>query len=289
MLCDSASHNVRSKNCDLFRPAARIVRYLSGWCHVLPALLLVLAAAALEAASLPEVIERVRPSVVGVGTAYPPRQPIGGKPPNTLLGTGFVVGDGRTIVTNSHVLPEVLDSDNKQVLAVFSGRGGDARPHVATVLLQDPPHDLALLRIETGPPLPALTLGNSDAIREGQQVAFTGFPIGAVLGLYPVTHRGIVSSITPMARPMDNSRQLSAAQLRRLRSLYDVFQLDAIAYPGNSGSPVYLPESGLVIGVVNSVFVKESREAILERPSGISYAIPASHVQALLRRAGVQQ
>ncbi|QIB67536.1 trypsin-like peptidase domain-containing protein [Kineobactrum salinum] len=248
-------------------------------------LLLTLFSGVLEAASLPDVIDRVRPSVVGVGTAYPPRQPIGGKPPNSLLGTGFVVGDGRTIVTNSHVLPEVLDSDNKQVLAVFSGRGGDARPHVATVLLLDPPHDLALLSIESGP-LPALTLGDSDAVREGQQVAFTGFPIGAVLGLYPVTHRGMVSSITPMARPQDNSRQLSAAQLRRLRNLYDVFQLDAIAYPGNSGSPVYLPDSGQVIGVVNSVFVKESREALLERPSGISYAIPASHVEALLRRAG---
>jgi S1-C subfamily serine protease len=265
------------------------MRYLPGWRHVMSALLLALVAAALEAASLPDLIERVRPSIVGVGTAYPPRQPLAGQPPNSLRGTGFVVGDGRTIVTNSHVLPEVLDSDNKQVLAVFSGRGGEARPHLASVLLQDATHDLALLRIESDQPLTPLTLGDSAVVREGQQVVFTGFPLGAVLGLYPVTHRGMVSAITPMAGPMDSSRQLTAVQLRHIRNLYEVFQLDATAYPGNSGSPVYLPDSGQVIGVVNSVFVKESREALLERPSGISYAIPASHVQALLRRADALQ
>ena len=85
-----------------------------------------------------------------------------------------------------------------------------------------------------------------------------------------------------MARPSETARRLNPAQLRHLRSRYDVFQLDAVAYPGNSGSPVYEVATGRVVGVLNSVHVKESREAVLSRPSGISYAIPAAHVQRLL-------
>ena len=37
---------------------------------------------------------------------------------------------------------------------------------------------------------------------------------------------------------------------------FDVYQLDATAYPGNSGSPLLDADSGKVLGVINSVFVK---------------------------------
>jgi len=191
------------------------------------------------------------------------------------------VGDGLQIVTNAHVIPEKLNSDNNQALAVFSGRGKSVRGHLAQVVKVDEEHDIAILEIQ-GMPLPALTLGESGPIREGQEVAFTGFPIGAVLGLFPVTHRGIVSVITPIARPADGAKSLTAVQLKRMRNPFDAFQLDATAYPGNSGSPVYLPETGQVIGVLNSVFVYESRESAIEKPSGISYAIPIVHLKALL-------
>ncbi|MFO7552114.1 MAG: serine protease [Haliea sp.] len=261
--------------------------YLSRTRHLaaLPLLLCaLLLAGPAAAASLADVIERVRPAIVGIGTSYPPRQPIGDQRPNTLRGTGFVVGDGSLVVTNYHVLPELLDYDNNQMLAVFSGRGGEARVHPAEIVAEDPLHDLALLRISGGP-LPTLELGDASRVREGDPVAFTGFPIGAVLGLYPVTHRGMVSSITPVARTADAARDLTAVQLQRMRKPFDVLQLDAIAYPGNSGSPVYDPETGHVLGVVNSVFVKESRESVLERPSGISYAIPVTWVRELLQRA----
>lgn len=232
-------------------------------------------------ADLPDIIDRVRPSIVGVGTVYPARQPIGGTRPNQMLGTGFVVGDGTIVATNFHVLPEQLDSDNHQIMAVFVDRGSEAQVRPAEVIAEDREHDLALLRIQ-GDPLPALALGDADSVREGEMMVFTGFPIGAVLGLYPVTHRGIISSITPVVRPVDNAAQLSPTQLRRMRTPFDVFQLDAIAYPGNSGSPVYRQSNGEVIGVLNSVFVKESRETALERPSGISYAIPVNWLKALL-------
>ncbi len=246
------------------------------------ALLLCLAVAPLlGAATLPDVVDRVRPSVVGVGTVYPLRQPNRKGDPVAYRGTGFIVGNGLQVITNAHVMPEKIDLDNNQSLAVFSGRGAAGKVHLARLVKSDTEHDLALLEI-TGEPLPALILGDSDTVREGQAVAFTGFPIGMVLGLYPATHRGIVSAITPVARPMENARNLDPVQLQRLRRAYNVFQLDATAYPGNSGSPVFDPATGHVLGVLNSVFVKESRETMLERPSGISYAIPVVHVRNLI-------
>ena len=231
---------------------------------------------------LPDIIDRVRPSVVGVGTVYPDRQPNRKGPPVAYRGTGFVVGNGRQVITNAHVIPEKLDTDNRQGLAIFAGRGASAKAYPVRLVRSDEEHDLALLEILGGVTLPALELGDSSRVREGQEVAFTGFPIGMVLGLYPVTHRGIVAAITPVARPMESARNLDPVQIKRLRNRYDVFQLDAIAYPGNSGSAVYDPQTGEVLGVLNSVFVKESRETMLERPSGISYAIPVSYAKALL-------
>ena len=62
-----------------------------------------------------------------------------------------------------------------------------------------------------------------------------------------------------------------------------MFQLDATAYPGNSGSPVYDPATGEVIGVVNMVFVKGTKEAALAQPSGITYAIPSRYLIELLK------
>ncbi|MBE9539071.1 MAG: trypsin-like peptidase domain-containing protein, partial [Proteobacteria bacterium] len=153
--------------------------------HIVAAILVLfisqLTAPALLAESLPNVIDKIRASVVGVGTTYPLRQPNIKGPPSSLTATGFVVGDGLHIITNAHVIPQKLDTDNLQTLAIFSGRGNSVRAHPAQVVKIDQEHDLALLEIQ-GEPLPALVLGGSASVREGQKVAFTGFPIGAVLG-----------------------------------------------------------------------------------------------------------
>jgi serine protease Do len=232
-------------------------------------------------ASLPDLIDKVRPGVVGVGTAYPPRQPNVTGDRIVYRGTGFVVGDGRHIVTNAHVVAVALDTDNHQTLAVFSGRGDSATAHVAQVVRRDDEHDLVLLEIR-GSALPALQLGDSSSVREGQEIAFTGFPIGMVLGLYPVTHTGIVSAITPSAQPSVDSSELNNLKIQRARSGFDAFQLDATAYPGNSGSPVFELNTGRVVGVINSVLVKETRETMLSNPSGITYAVPARYIKHLL-------
>ncbi|HEY6131348.1 MAG TPA: serine protease [Halioglobus sp.] len=232
-------------------------------------------------ADLPGLIEQVRPSVVGVGTAFPPRQPNVKGNRVAYLGTGFVVGNGRQVVTNAHIIAVDLDVENNQFLAVFTGRGATATVHAARVARRDEVHDLVLLDIGISK-LPALQLGNSGAVREGQEIAFTGFPIGMALGLYPVTHRGIISAIAPTAQPSIDARELNSLKVSRTRSGFDAFQLDATAYPGNSGSPVFELENGRVVGVINSVLVKETRETLLSNPSGITYAVPAKFIEPLL-------
>ena len=232
-------------------------------------------------ADLPRTIEKVRPGIVAIGTIMPTRSP-----KTKYTGTGFVVGDGRHVITNEHVIPKIINYARKESLAVFSGRGKHATARRAEVLATDEDHDLALLSI-TGNPLPALSIGFSSKVREGVQYAFTGFPIGMVLGLYPVTHVGIVSSLTPIVIPTTSVGKLTAKQIRRMRSPFEVYQLDAIAYPGNSGSPLYEVDTGKVIGVVNSVFVKGTKESVLSSPSGISYAIPVKYIKSLLNKNGV--
>lgn len=231
------------------------------------------------AQDLADTVDGVRGSVVAVGTYQATR-----RPPAKVLGTGFAVMEGRHVATNAHVLPAVLDSERRERLAVFFRDGDRIQRREATAVALDDDHDLALLAIG-GAPLPAMRLGMNEPVREGEDYAFTGFPIGAVLGLYPVTHRGMVSAISPVALPTDRSGDLDPELIKRLRDPFEIFQLDAIAYPGNSGSPLYETDTGRVVGIVNSVFVKESRERVLDRPSGIAYAIPVRHLQALLEAA----
>ena len=69
----------------------------------------------------------------------------------------------------------------------------------AEVLEVDRMHDLVLLRFQ-GAAAPAAAVRDSDGVREGQSIAFMGFPIGGVLGFSPVTHRGMISSIMELSR-----------------------------------------------------------------------------------------
>ena len=226
-------------------------------------------------------IVHVKPSIVAVGTFARLRNP-----EFRFRGTGFAVGDGSVVATNEHVVPAVLDVEHDEKLAV-AVRASDSTIQVrgARKVASEPSADLALLKID-GPPLPPLRIGNSDGVREGEIYLFTGFPIGTVLGLIPATSRAMISAITPIVIPAARADKLSARAIRRLAAgAFPVFQLDGTAYPGNSGSPLYDPQSGEVVGIVNMVFVKGTKEAALTKPSGISYAIPAKKLRKLMDRS----
>mgnify|MGYP000334879688 CR=1 FL=1 len=231
----------------------------------------------LYAKTLPQVIQQIKPSIVGVGTLQATR-----RPSSKLMGTGFVVADGYHVITNYHVIPKNIDIEKNEQLVIFYRQNKQVKYRKVRVLAKDKRHDLALLRMEERK-FPALKIESSRKVQEGEAIAFTGFPIGAVLGLFPVTHRGIISSISPVVIPAPSSATLSIEMIKRLRDPYFVYQLDATAYPGNSGSPMFDSRNGKVLGVINKVFVKESKESILQKPSGITYAIPAKHIIKLLK------
>ncbi len=169
-------------------------------------------------------------------------------------GSGFVVGDERWIVTNSHVIRPA----RRYGVRVHFGSG---TMMAADVLLDSPDHDLAVLRVRGEVPAPALPLGDSDHVEVGQTVLAFGSPFG----LEGTLTQGIVSAV----RDIPPGSELGGGAVRRM------IQTDAPINPGNSGGPL-VSARGEVIGV---------NSAILSRTGGshgIGFAIPSSYVRALV-------
>ena len=231
-----------------------------------------------QAADLPSLIAAAKPSVVPVGTFNATANPR-----FEFRGSGFVVGDGNLVATNFHVLADGAESESGPQMAVLGNRvGNEAEVRKARVVATDRNRDLALLKIE-GPPMPALTLAEAGSAREGQRIALIGFPIGGTLGFAAVTHSGIVASVTTVGLPAPSARQLDPRAISQLRrGNFEVLQLDAIAYPGNSGGPLIDAETGQVLGIINMVLIKGTRESALSSPTGITYAVPVGLLRELL-------
>ena len=233
------------------------------------------------AADLVEAVRKVQPSVVGI-TTFRVMRPLA----SHLAGTGFVVGDGRHIVTNAHVIRMEPGNGEQQALFALVRNGSEVDRRTLTIVAQDPAHDLALLRM-SGDPLPAVKLREEpELLPEGSSIAITGFPIGTVLGLYPATQTGSVSARPPNISPQPDSRFLDAAFIAAPR--YEIYQLDMVAYPGHSGSPLYAANTGEVVGILNATFIKKTREKVIADPSGIAYAIPAGFIRQILLSNGLE-
>lgn len=229
------------------------------------------------ASSLPDTIARIRAAVAAVGTYNPAN-----RPPMEFSASGFFVDDRGYFLTANHVIQAIEKRRQLRHLRVFMHTLDDRRGIPAVVVAREPKYDLVLLKVK-GDAYPHLKLGDSTQVRAGQRIALMGFPFGFLLGLHPSTNGGIISNVSPIAVPAVSTRHLDAAMIEALRKPFDIFQLDATAYPGNSGGPVFDPTTGEVLGVVNRAFIRKTKEKVIA--SGISYAIPIHYARKLLEDA----
>ena len=225
-------------------------------------------------ASFQELAERVSPSVVQVVT-----EGFGAAEAAATLGAGAVreqrgAGSGvildsqGLIVTNAHVIEgarrvtvllAVPRAENDQWRSILKPRGKSVAAQIVGV---DRETDLAVLKID-GEGFPALELGDSDQVRQGQVVLAFGSP----LGLENTMTLGVVSSVARQLRP-------DAPMIH--------IQTDAPINPGNSGGPLVDTE-GRVVGINTLIFSQSGGS------EGIGFAAPSNivrHVFAQIRKEG---
>jgi S1-C subfamily serine protease len=209
--------------------------------------------------SINEIYRSSAPGVVHIETTMRVSQqndPFFGNPFGTTtqtqraLGSGFLIDRAGDIVTNYHVVHgaatiQVSFSNNERYRARLVG--------------SDPSTDIAVLKVNVqASALKALPLGNSDAVRVGDQVIAIGNPFG----LDRSVTAGIVSAVQ---RRIEAPNNLSIAH---------VIQTDAALNHGNSGGPL-LDAQGGVIGVNAQI----ETGGVGDGNVGIGFAIPINTVK----------
>ncbi len=161
------------------------------------------------------------------------------------LGTGVVIMEDGTILTNYHV---IAGSDRVEVV-FYDGTKADAK-----VVAVHPHNDLAILKPEKLPDdlLPA-TLGSSAQLKYGADVVAVGFPFG----IGPSVTAGVVSGLR---------REFTGENGAQLRNL---IQFDAAINQGNSGGPL-INSAGEVVGIVTALLNPSSVEKTF---IGIGFAV----------------
>lgn len=178
-----------------------------------------------------------------------PRQKQPERSPQMSQASGFIVSEDGYILTNQHV----VGKEGEVIVTLDDGREFNAK-----VVGQDPNTDIALIKIEAKD-LPALTLGDSDALEVGQWVASIGNP----LGLQATFTVGVVS-----AKGRNNLD---------IETIEDFIQTDAPVNRGNSGGPL-LDMDGNVIGMTTAIVTSNGMGGYM----GISFAIPSNMVKHVM-------
>jgi serine protease Do len=212
-------------------------------------------------APLSSLAERARLAVVHVrGVIDDDASEASGEAGRTSIGTGFLIHRAGFIITNEHVVRNVVD---------LRVRLYDGRELAACVVGADAPTDIALLKIEAPGRLPVLPLGDSEAVRVGEPVVAIGNPFG-------FNHSVTAGIVSAKDRVVDRPTSSDA----RDPDLYSFFiQTDASINLGNSGGPL-LDARGAVIGISAAFWAGHP----LQPAQGIGFAIPINIAKALLPR-----
>lgn len=221
----------------------------------------------------------IRPSVVAVGSYLRTDTPT-----VKYFGTGFVIDDGLTVVTNAHVVAALRQHDRLDQLRVFFPDTRDVDGREAKVVIEDAYHDVAIIRFG-GRPAPVVRLAPPVDPEQGTNVGILGYPIGTRLGLVPAVHQGVVGAIVPAVLPLPVGVKMTPELQAALKNPYNLYQLDMVAFPGNSGSPLFDGRDGSVIGIINMTLATKTREHLFDKPTGIAYAVPVRWIHDLLRRS----
>ena len=170
-----------------------------------------------------------------------------GAVPQSGLGSGVIISPDGYILTNNHVVEGATEID----VALYDSRKARAR-----VIGTDPETDLAILKINLDR-LPVITLGNSDALRVGDQVLAIGNPFGVGL----TVTSGIVSAL--------GRNQLG------INTFENFIQTDAAINPGNSGGAL-VDVNGNLMGINTAIYSRSGGSM------GIGFAIPVSTAKLVL-------
>jgi S1-C subfamily serine protease len=191
-----------------------------------------------------EAYELIKPSVVRVrGLGAEDEKD---KDKERSVGTGVVILDNGTILTNLHVV-----AGAKRVAVVFA----DGSHSEASVVGARPEHDLAVIQAKTLPDdLVPATLRSTADLRLGDEVVAVGFPFG----IGPSVTSGVVSGLR---------REYVSPEGKRL--LTNLIQFDAAANPGSSGGPL-ITTDGEVVGIVTAILNPNEQAFFI----GIGFAVP---------------
>jgi serine protease Do len=165
------------------------------------------------------------------------------------VGTGFVYDPKGYLLTNNHVI-----EDAHEIIVKFA----DGRELPARVVGADKPTDIAVIKVDQEG-LPALKLGDSEALQVGDWVVAIGNPFG----LEHTVSAGILSA---KGRTRDDVQGLDSA------GYFNFLQTDASINPGNSGGPL-INLAGQVIGI---------NSAVRANANNIGFAIPMEMIVQLL-------
>ena len=203
-----------------------------------------------EPTSVAGIAARVLPSVVSISTV---------SQNGSGTGSGFVIRSDGYILTNNHVINDVLSNQGTLTVTLNNGKKFEGK-----ILGSDSSYDLAVVKINaTG--LPALQFGNSDSIQVGDQV----IAIGSPLGLSGTVTSGIISA---------KNRAVTSSGGTGESSFINALQTDAAINPGNSGGPL-VDATGAVIGVNSAIASLGSSFGGQSGSIGLGFAIPINQAK----------